>query len=182
MNTEGEITIKGLIEEISTGLNQVSSSKKDEVRVMQAMLSDTSYSVDIYGKDGVECHYNPARDFQSMCASIISNAAKVPMAEATQLMEGYEVRKSEATSMVNLSKEFVNTFLQTGRKLPLGPREYSDVSLSLKKVEATTRLFPQKVGVNDDGSARYSKTPTVIPAHESIRVFAPCPVWVSNKQ
>lgn len=178
MNNEGEITVKALIEEISTGLSQVSSSRKDEIRVMQAMLSDTSYTVDIYGKDGKEMSYNPARDFQQMCASVISNAAKVPMAEATQLMEGYEVKKSEATSMVSISKEFVNTFLQTGRKLPLGARERSDVSLGLKKVEATTRLFPQKVGVNDDGSDRYSKTPTVVPAHESIRVFAPCPSWV----
>lgn len=113
-----------------------------------------------------------------MCASVIANAAKVPTAEAEQLMSDYVVRKGEATSMVNISKEFVNTFLQTGRKLPLGPRETSDVSLSLKKVEASTRLYPQKVGVNDDGSDRYSKAPTTVPAHESVRVHAPCPPWV----
>lgn len=178
MSTEEKTTVVGLINEISSGLNQVSSSRKDEVRIMQAMISDTSYSVDIYGKDGVESSYNPARDFQCMCASIISNAAKIPMAEAEQLMDGYEAKKSEAASMVNISKEFVNTFLKTGRKLPLGSREYSDISLGLKKVEASTRLYPQKVGVNDDGSDRYSKTPTTVPAHESIRVYAPCPTWV----
>lgn len=171
-------TVKGLIDEISTSLSQVSSSRKDEVRIMQTMLSDDKYIVSIYGKDGVEGTYSPASDFRTMCASIISNAAKVPMAEATQLMEGYSVRKGEATAMVNISKEFVNTYLQTGRKLPLGSREKSDVSLSLKKVEASTRLYPQKVGVNDDGSDRYSKTATTVPAHESIRVHAPCPSWV----
>jgi len=172
------ITVKGLIDEISTGLSQVSSSRKDEIRIMQAMLSDDKYSVSIYGKDGVEGTYSPAEDFRAMCASVISNAAKVPMAEATQLMEGYAVRKGEATAMVNISKEFVNTYLQTGRKLPLGAREKSDVSLSLKKVDASTRLYPQKVGVNDDGSDRYSKTATTVPAHESVRVHAPCPSWV----
>lgn len=171
-------TVKELIDEISTGLSQVSSSRKDEARIMQAMLSDDKYSVSIYGKDGVEGTYSPASDFRAMCASVISNAAKVPMAEATQLMNGYAVRKSEASAMVNISKEFVNTYLQTGRKLPLGPREKSDVSLSLKKVDASTRLYPQKVGVNDDGSDRYSKTATTVPAHESIRVHAPCPSWV----
>ena len=171
-------TVKGLIDEISTGLSQVSSSRKDEVRIMQAMLSDDKYTVSIYGKDGVEDTYSPASDFRAMCASVISNAAKVPMAEATQLMDGYAVRKGEAVAMVNISKEFVNTYLQTGRKLPLGSREKSDVSLSLKKVEASTRLYPQKVGVNDDGSDRYSKTATTVPAHESIRVHAPCPSWV----
>ena len=140
------------------------------------MLSN--YEVNIYGKDGIEGTYNPTNDFRAMCASIISNAAKVPTAEAVQLMSDYNVRKSEAASMVNISKEFVNTFLQTGRKLPLGAREKSDVSLSIKKVDATTRMYPQKVGVNDDGSDRYSKTTTTIPAHESVRVHAPCPSWV----
>ena len=47
-------TVNGLLEEISTGLSQVSSSRKDEIRVMQAMLSDPSYEVSIYGKDGIE--------------------------------------------------------------------------------------------------------------------------------
>ena len=175
-NTNG--TVIELIEDITKNLSQTSSSRKDETRIMQAMLSDPSYEVSIYGKDGIEGSYNPTNDFRSMCASIISNAAKVPLAEAAQLMNDYSVRKSEATSMVNISKEFINTFIKTGRKLPLGSREKSDVSISLKKVDATTRSYPQKVGVNDDGSDRYSKTPTTIPAHESIRVHAPCPSWV----
>lgn len=179
-NVNANATVKELLSEISTGLSQVSSSRKDEIRVMQSMLSDPSYEVSIYGKEGVEGTYNPTQDFRGMCASIISNAAKVPMAEATQLMEDYSVRKGEATSMVNISKEFVNTFLQTGRKLPLGGREKSDVSLSIKRVDASTRLYPQKVGVNDDGTDRYSKTPTTIPAHESVRVHAPCPAWVKE--
>lgn len=177
-NANTNPTVKELISEISTGLSQVSSSRKDEVRVMQAMLSDPSYEVSIYGKDGIEGTYNPTNAFRGMCASVISNAAKVPMAEANQLMDDYQVKKSEATAMVDISKEFVNTFLQSGRKLPLGGREKSDVSLSIKRVDSSTRLYPQKVGVNDDGSDRYSKTPTTIPAHESVRVHAPCPSWV----
>lgn len=172
------VTVKNLIKEISSNLSQVSSSHKDEIRVMQAMISDPSYEVTIYGKDGPEGTYNPTNDFRSMCASVMSHAAKISNNEATQLMDGYTVSKAEADSMVNISKEFVNTFVQTGRKLPLGSREKSDVSLSQKKVEATTRLYPQKVGVNDDGTDRYVKTPTKIPAHESVRVHAPCPSWV----
>ena len=171
-------TVTALIKDINENLKQTSSSRKDETAVMQAMLNDPGYEVNIYGKDGIEGTYNPTNDFRAMCDSIISNAAKVPMAEATQLMSDYNVRKSEATSMVNISKEFVNAYLHTGRKLPLGAREKSDVSLSIKKVDATTRMYPQKVGVNDDGSDRYSKTPTTIPAHESVRVHAPCPSWV----
>lgn len=173
-----ENTVKSLLKEISSNLSQTSASRKDEVRVMQAMINDTSYTVDIYGKDGPEMSYNPARDFKSMAANIISKAAKVPAAEAEKLVENYDATKSDAQTMVNISKEFVNTFLHTGRKLPLGAREKSDVSLSLKKVESSTRLYPAKVGVNDDGSDRYAKTPTTVPAHESVRVHAPCPDWI----
>ncbi len=171
-------SVKGLVNEIKTGLSQTSSSHKDEVRVMKAMLNDPSYEVSVYSKDGVVDTYNPCKDFRAMCSSIVSSAAKVPQAEAANMMESYEVKKSEAASMVNISKEFVNTFLHTGRKLPMGAREKSDVSLSLKMVAPSTRLYPQKVGVNDDGSARYSKSPTTVPEHEAIRVHAPCPSWV----
>lgn len=171
-------SVKSLVKEIKTGLSQTSSSSKDEIRVMKAMLSDPTYEVDIYSKEGVTGTYNPCKEFRGMCASIISSVAKVPQSEAANMMDNYEVKKSEATSMVGISKEFVNTFLHTGRKLPLGARETSDVSLSLKSVAPSTRLFPQKVGVNDDGTAKYSKSPTTVPAHDSIRVHAPCPSWV----
>lgn len=171
-------SVKDLVTEIKAGLSQRSSSRKDEVRVMKAMLSDPTYEVDEYGKDGVVGTYNPCKDFRGMCASIIASTAKIPQAEAINLMEGYEVKKAEAASMVGISKEFVNTFLHTGRKLPMGSREMSDVSLSLKEVAPSTRLYPQKVGVNDDGTSMYSKAPTTVPAHEAIRVHAPCPPWV----
>ena len=171
-------SVKSLVDEIRNGLSQTSSSRKDEVRVMQAMLSDPTYSVDEYGKDGVTGQYNPCKDFRAMAASVVSNVAKIPQSEAANLMNDYEVKKSEATSMVNISKEFINTFLHTGRKLTLGAREKSDVSLSLKTVAPSTRLYPQKVGVKDDGNPIYSKAPTTVPAHEAIRVHAPCPPWV----
>lgn len=170
-------TVKGLIEEINSNLSQRNSSRKDEIRVMQAMLSDTSYEVDVYDREGIE-KYNPAKDFQSMCASVMANAAKISDAEAEQLMDGYSVKRSEAASMVNISKEFINTYLHTGRKMSLGAREKSDVSISLNTVPETVRYYPKKIGVNDDGSDRYSKVPATIPAHESIGVHAPCPAWV----
>ena len=180
------VTVKELLKDINDGLSQnngvarKSASRKDEIKVMQAMLNDTSYEVDVYNKDGVESTYNPAKDFRNMCSNIISKSAQIPLAEATNLVDKYEVTKSDASSMVNISKEFVNTYIHSGRKLPLGSREYSDVSLGLKKVDESTRLYPTKVGVNDDGSDRYSKTPTVVPAHESVRVYAPCPTWINK--
>lgn len=172
-------TVKELINEIHSNLSQTSSSQRDETRVMQAMLSDPFYTVDVYGgKDESPISYNPTMDFRNMCASVMSNTAKIPMAEAEQLMDGYVVKKSEADAMIRVSKEFVNTYLQTGRKLPLGARETSDISISAKHIPAATRTYPMKVGVNEDGTDRYVKEPTTIPAHNSLRVSAPCPSWV----
>lgn len=171
-------TVNELIKEIKSSLGQDRSSQKDEIRVMRAMLNDTSYEVDVYGKSGVEGTYNPAKDFRGMMVNIVSNTTKVSREEAAGLVENYDVRKTDAETMVNVSKQFIDTFVHTGRKLPIGGRAESNVSLSLKTVPTTTRVFNKKVGVNDDGSNRYVGTPVTIPAHEGIRVHAPCPSWV----
>lgn len=175
------VKVNDLVKEINNSLSQRSSSRKDEIAVMQAMLSDPTYEATVYTKDGPSETYNPCKDFRSMCASVISNVARVPEAEATTMMEDYAVKKSEATAMVGIAKEFIGVYLHTGRKLPLGGRERSDISLSLKEVPESIRPCPHKVGVNEDGSSRYSRNPTKVGAHEAIRVHAPCPAWVKGE-
>ena len=171
--------VEVLVKEIKDGLSQCNSSRKDEIRVMQTMLSDPTYAVQVYDKNGPTGEmYNPCQDFRAMCASVIANVARINSAEAETMMSDYSVKKNEANTMVNISKEFMNTYLDTGRKLPLGGRETSDISLSRKHVPAKVRPCPHKVGVNEDGSNRYARNPTTVAAHDSIRVFAPCPSWV----
>ena len=51
------ITVTELVNDIKSNLSQKSASRKDEIKVMQAMLNDTSYEVNIYGKDGAEGVY-----------------------------------------------------------------------------------------------------------------------------
>jgi hypothetical protein len=36
-----------------------------------------------------------------------------------------------------------------------------------------------KTGVNDDGTPRYEKAETIIPAHEGLKVSSPCPNWTT---
>lgn len=175
-----EITVNGLINEIKTNLTQQNSSRKDEIRVMQAMLSDDSYEVGIYNKDGMESTYNPAGEFKGMCASIMSRAAKISTAEATELMKNFTPNKSEAATMVDLSKEFMNTYLQTTRKMHLGGRKKLNVSMTLTEVPKSEKSFPRKIGVNDDGTNVYAKTPVTIPAHQTVKVTASCPDWLKK--
>ncbi len=171
-----------LVKEIREGLSQTSSSQKDEVRVMRTMLNDRDYKVDVYAKEGKTGQYCPADDARALAASIIASTAKIPAAEAVKLADSHEFSKTEATLMIDISKEYVNTFLQTGRKLPLGAREKSNVSLAIKDVDAATRTYPKKVGVNNDGTPRFGKGEVEVNAHQSVRVFAPCPAWVEAKK
>lgn len=170
--------VLGLVKEIKDNLSQVSSSNKDEVRVMQAMLNDTNYEVGVYGNSGLRETYNPAKDFRGMITGIISSTAKISKEESASLVDAHEVTKSEAATMVNISKEFVNTYLATGRKLPFGGREKSNIAISGKDLKETIKTYPKKVGVNEDGTDRYESGERKVPAHFTAKVYGSCPDWV----
>ena len=170
--------VLGLVKEIKDNLSQVSSSNKDEVRVMQAMLNDTEYEVGVYTNAGLKETYNPAKDFRSMLSGIISSTTKISKDESASLVSSYEVSKSDATSMVNVSKEFVNTYIGTGRKLPFGGREKSNIAISGKEVKETIKTYPKKVGVNEDGTGRYESGERRVPSHITAKVYGSCPDWV----
>ena len=57
-------TVNELLADIQENHKQVSSSQKDEVRIMQAMMNDTSYEVGVYNKSGKIADYNPSKDFR----------------------------------------------------------------------------------------------------------------------
>lgn len=170
-------TTKQLLEEIRTNLSQTSASAKDEVRVMRAMLNDKKYVIDVYGNPGKIGEYSPYEDAREMVSNILIGTTKITKPEADQLAEEYEFKNSDAATMVNLSKEFVTTYLQCGRKLPLGGREKSNISFSVKNIEDTVRSYPKKVGINADGTDRYEKVEVKVPAYQAVKVYAPCPRW-----
>lgn len=170
--------VEKMVAEIKSTINQSSSSHKDEVTVMQAMLNDPTYKVAVYKKDKPVETYCPAEDARHMISGIISDTTKISGAEADALAAEYQFSKSATESMINLSKEFVNTYLQTGRKLPLGGRERSDVSLEAKTIKARECSFPKKIGVDTDGKNIYKNTASYVPEHDGIKVTSPCPTWV----
>lgn len=171
-----------VIEEIQKSRSQQSASQRDEVRVAQAMMNDKSFAVDVYGKSGVENQYNPALALRASLADQIHSATKISKDEAAALADAYEYTKKDAETQVDFSKEFVNTYITTGRKLPLGTREFSDVSLIEKNIPEGERTYPCKVGVNEDGTDRYGKGTTTVPAHKTIRVLSSCPDHIRNKK
>ena len=170
-------TVKACIEDIQKNLTQKGSSKKDESRVMKAMLNDITYKVGVFGKDGLEGEYCPAEDYKNMCVEIVTDTTHISAEEAIKLIQKRDASKVESDAMVRIGKEFILTYMQTNRKLPLGCREHSDVSFIRKEVPETTKSYPRKVGVNEDGTPRYSKVPTTVPAHDTIKVQSGCPMY-----
>ena len=136
----------------------------------------------VYDKNGVSGSYCPYEESRIMLSSIIKDTTKINSAEASELAYNYEFGKKESTIMVGISKEFVNTYIETGRKLPLGGREKSNISLAKKVKPAKANTYPKKVGVNADGTDKYETVNEgMIPEHNSIRVFGSCPSWVKQK-
>lgn len=173
--------VKELIEEINNSRTQISSSVKDEVRVMKAMLNDPTFKVDIWSANGINGQYCPYEDARSLIANVIKDTTKISNSEAIDLANNYQFGNKEASIMIGLSKEFVNTYLQTGRKLPLGGREKSNISIAYKTKEGVNS-YPKKIGVDKNGADIYETfSEGVIPAHGSLKVYSSCPSWLYNK-
>ena len=161
---------KQIIKEVTKGVKQKSASRKDEITIMKAIMNDTDYSVNIYnGKDDIKTHY-PSRDLRKVVTNAVSSITKIPTKEAEELVNSYEFTKSDAQALINLSKEFVHTYLQTGRKLPLGGREVSDIQLMWKNIPAREAKIPTGIVSKKENN--------IIPEHGGIRAINKCPNWV----
>lgn len=160
-----------IIKDVKSNVTQCSSSKKDEITVMQAMMNDTNFSVDVYSKGGKVDEYYPSRELRKVVTNVVASTTHIPVKEATELVNAYEFTRVDAAAMVNMSKEFVNTYLQTGRKLPLGGRKNSDIELMWKSIEDRTTEIPIK-------SETGERLNTFIPAHGGIKAINPCPEWL----
>ena len=160
-----------IIKDVKSNVTQCSSSKKDEITVMQAMMNDTNFSVDVYSKGGKVDEYYPSRELRKVVTNVVASTTHIPVKEATELVNAYEFTRVDAAAMVNISKEFVNTYLQTGRKLPLGGRKNSDIELMWKNIEDRTTEIPIK---SDTGE----RLNTFVPAHGGIKPINPCPEWL----
>ena len=166
--------VTDLVKDIRTNLKQKSASQKDEVRVMKAMLNDKDFRVGEYTKEGKVGEYSPYEDSRKMVTTILSSAAKIPSAEAKEIANKYEFGKSEANTLINISKEFVNTYVRTGRKFPLGAREDMNVSVQLKEVPEAVKQFPKGgIGSSERGQV-------TIPAHNTLKATGPCPSYLKK--
>jgi hypothetical protein len=113
-----------------------------------------------------------------MLSSVIASTTKISKDEAEHLAGEHDFSKAEAASMVGIGKEFINTYTETGRKLPLGGRETSSVSLLGKEVPESVTRYPKKV-VLPNGKEEWNPNATkMVAAHKTIKSSGPCPSWI----
>ena len=169
------VTVREIIQQIAETRTQTSANARDEVRVAVAMMNDPTFQVDVYGKEGVVGTFSPYEAMHSFAASVVKNTAKVTESEAERLVEGYQFSKDEASHVIGFAKEFVNTYLETGRKLPLGCRARSNCSLSQIVKEARENSFPVPNGVDANGEKVYTTATGITPEYTTIKVNGSCP-------
>ena len=171
--------VKNIIDKIKSENSRVAASQKDEVAVMKAMLNDKDFHVTVYDKNGpTENMVSPSDCARSIASNVLTNAAGVPKEEANNIANEYEFTKSDAENMINISKQFIHTYLETGRKLPLGGRAKSNIALVKKVVPESIKGTPINSGTDDEGNNIWTTKTTVRPEHDSIKVVSPCPNWL----
>lgn len=165
----------------NTERGRTAISQKDEVAVMKAMINDYDFRTSVYGKDGATGEtICPSDCIRTVVSNAIANTTKMPKAEANNLLNDYDFSTKDAECLVDLSKEFVGNYLMTGRKLPLGCRKDSDISLSYRWVPETSKGSPVKSGTDENGNDVWTIKNSMIPAHGSISVQSPCPSYLKN--
>lgn len=150
---------------------------------MQGMLNDREYGVEVYNKNGATGEfYYPGREFRGMVSDIVASTTKIGKDEAAAIIDDYDFKRSQAKVMVDVSKEFISTYLETDRKLKLGGRETSNVSLMRKEFPAGKRRYPSRIGTGDNGEAIIEAREIWVDNYTGIKASSPCPPWVDKQK
>lgn len=158
---EEKMTMESLMTEIKEiTKKQKSASRVDEIRVMRTMLNDPEFSVSIYDKNkgliGTRC---PREEAVKFAANISSSITGLDSKSATELASSYEFTKKDAIFLLENSKDFTQTYLTTGRKLPIVQTADAEAALLLKPVESKEKTIPTSDG---------TKQTTTVPAFHKV--------------
>ena len=137
-------TMKELMAEIKeVTKKQRSVNKVDEIKVMKAMLNDPNFQISVYDKNkgliGTRCpHEESVKYAANLCSAITGIDSK----SATELASNYEFTKKDAIYMIDMSKSFVQTYLDTGRKINVCQTEDAQAELMTRAIPEKEKLIP----------------------------------------
>lgn len=143
MNNNSELD--KLINSIRNSTTQLGANRIDEVSVMTCMLNDKDFRVGIYDKsDGYIGSRCPANEATMFVKNIIQNATGLDSKDSLHLAESYKFTKKDATFMLSNMRDFMDTYMRTGRKFNILQNESSEASIYTKEVPAINKKVPDK--------------------------------------
>ena len=152
MGTENKVTADASMEQLMKEIKEVtkkqkSASRVDEIRVMKTMLNDKNFSVSIYDKNkGYIGQRSPREEAVKFVANVSAAVTGLDSKSAQGLAENYEFTKKDAIFLIENSRDFTQTYLQTGRKMPIVQGIDSEASIFCKPVQSKEKTVPAKDG------------------------------------
>ena len=139
-------------------MKQKSQNKGDEVAVAQTLLNDPDFQVGIYDKNkGLIGTRNVHEEAVKFVANISAEITGLDKKTAEDLANQYTFTKKDANFIINTSRDFVQTYLKTGRKFNLVQSEDAEANIFLKSTPAKEKLIPTKEGTKLVKTGAYQK-------------------------
>lgn len=144
------------IQEIT--VRQKSQNKGDEIAVAQALLNDPEFQVGIYDKNkGLIGTRNVHEEAVKFVSNISAEITGLDKKTAEELAGKYTFTKKDANFIINTSRDFIQTYLRTGRKFNLIQTDDSEASVFMKPVPAKDKIVPSKDGTKLVKTGAYQK-------------------------
>lgn len=144
---ENKSSLEEMIAEIKANTSQVAINRNDEVRVMKEMLNDPNFSVSIYDKNsgyiGQRCPHEEATGFVK---NVIQTTTGLDARDSKHLADNYEFTKRDATFMLTNMRDFMSTYLSTGRKINIVQSASSEANLFARDVKPLVKTIPASEG------------------------------------
>ena len=137
--------LTALIDEIKNNTKQISVNKIDEVKVMKSMLNDKNFRLGIYDKnEGYIGEHCPAEEATIFVKNIIQGATGLDARDSMHLAESYEFTKKDATFMLSNMRDFIDIYMQSGRKLNIVQNQTTEANIYTREMGSTTKIVPDK--------------------------------------
>ena len=143
---------------IESSKKQRSQNRNDEIRVQRAMLNDPNFKVGIYDKkEGLIGERCPREEAVQFIADVSSAITGLDKPTTSKLANDYEFSKKDAQFFINMNKDFISTYLKTGRKYGLVQNEDCEASILYRPTSSREKIIPAKDGFKTTVLPSYTK-------------------------
>ena len=122
--------LNDLINNIKNETSQIYINKSNEIDVMRCMLNDKDYSISVYDKNGYVEQRSPHEEAIKFIASVINRSTGLD--------------KKDAVFLLNNSRDFISTYMNSGRKFNIMQTKDTEADIYTEKVDSKIKSIPIK--------------------------------------